>query len=107
MEQTDSNRREHQRFDTDFTIHFSSDNLEFSGTAEYRSGKAKNLSRGGLFIRSDYLDLPGTKIKLQIPVPNTKEKLHLEAEVSWIDDAPPLGPGMGIELIGQLLQEQL
>lgn len=94
------NRRIHQRFPAQIPVRFSSEMMDFDGTAELE-GSVENVSLGGLFIRSEFLELPGTPVQLEI-APPSGAPLSLRGQVAWVAREPPEGPGMGIRLLGTL-----
>ncbi len=58
-------------------------------------GWAKNLSRNGLFLRSDYLDHEGVRAEIEVRVPGNEEPLRLAGRVVRVDTSPTTA-GMGI-----------
>jgi uncharacterized protein (TIGR02266 family) len=68
--------------------------------ASFRSSQAviegwvSDLSRGGLFLQSDYLDEPGTSGTIDLELPDG-EPLRLPGEVVRVDTNPDRG-GMAI-----------
>jgi len=68
--------------------------------AHYRSptldldARVANLSRSGMFLRTDFLDDQGSEVDLDLELPGT-EPLKLRGQVVWVDDRP-LSAGMGI-----------
>lgn len=100
-----SDRRVFDRFTTSLPVRFSSEMLDFDAQAELEHGSVENISRGGLFIRSEFLEVPGTPVLLVVTVPGTGETVRLSGHVAWITDEPPAGPGMGIRLTGTLLEQ--
>ena len=69
--------------------------------ARYRSDAASiegwvaNLSRYGMFLRSDYLDNQGAAVTVKIEIPGDVETLELEGEVVRVETSPT-SSGMGI-----------
>ena len=69
--------------------------------AHYRSqalsleGRVCDLSRHGLFLRSDFLDDLGTPVAVDLEVPNRGIRLRLAGEVVRVDTSP-MTSGMGI-----------
>jgi uncharacterized protein (TIGR02266 family) len=69
--------------------------------AHYRSqalaleGRVANLSRHGMFLRSDYLDDLGTPVAVDLEVPGRGIRLRLAGEVVRVN-TEPLSCGMGI-----------
>jgi len=97
------NRRTHRRYDLDLPVRFRSEMMDFSARARFIEGAVSDISRGGLFIKSDFFEVPGTPVRLMLTVPATLETLHFEGHVAWIVEDPPKGPGMGIRLGGRPL----
>jgi len=71
--------------------------LDFETKAEV-SGEVLDMSSGGLFIRSDFLEPRGTPVSLLVWLPGIAQPLQLSGRVAWVTEAPPKGPGMGIQL---------
>jgi uncharacterized protein (TIGR02266 family) len=71
-------------------------------------GWVANLSRHGLFLRSEYLDALGSRVTLELALPGEPEPLNLAGEVVRVDDGP-LGSGMGIqfERLAPMVRRQL
>lgn len=69
--------------------------------ASYRSpevsieGRVANLSRFGLFIRSDFLDGRGAQVTVALNLPNGLGDVEIDGEVVRVD-VSPLHSGMGI-----------
>ena len=57
-----SDRRVFDRFTTSLPVRFSSEMLDFDAEAELEQGSVENISCGGLFVRSEFLEVPGTPI---------------------------------------------
>lgn len=96
-DQTQRERRRSRRQSVELPIWFRSELMDFEGDALF-GGEVLDISEGGLFIRSEYLELPGTTVRLVITLPDGGAPVELEGRVAWIAEAPPHGPGMGIEL---------
>jgi hypothetical protein len=91
-------RRTNPRYNVTLPVRFCSEMLDFEGQAE-ASGEISDVSAGGLFVRCDLLEVPGTPVRLTIAVPKPgRGALPLHGTVAWIADEPPKGPGMGIRL---------
>jgi Tfp pilus assembly protein PilZ len=64
-------------------------------------GQLKNVSRAGLFVRSNDLPRPEAGISLQLEVPGTGASINLRGEVRWTTDgqgsADP-SPGFGVQI---------
>jgi hypothetical protein len=76
-------------------IHYSSEMLDFDSDAAL-AGAVSDVCRGGLFIRCDFLELPGTRVKLQLQLPDGPVEFY--GVVAWVAEKPPTGPGMGVSL---------
>lgn len=69
--------------------------------ANYRSptvvmeGRIANLSRYGLFLRSEFLDDEGSEVRIDLTLPGEEEPLRIAGEVVRVDTSPT-GSGMGI-----------
>jgi Tfp pilus assembly protein PilZ len=64
-------------------------------------GHLKNVSRAGLFVRSNDLPRPEAGIALQLEVPATGALINLRGEVRWTTDgsgAADRAPGFGVQL---------
>lgn len=59
------------------------------------SGWVANLSRHGLFLRSDFLDTAGTRAELDVRIPGDGDPVHLAGEVVRVVEDPGRS-GMGI-----------
>lgn len=70
--------------------------LDLEGEA-MASGVTEDAGRRGLFVRSDFLEPPGTEVRLSVGLDD--EELTLHGEVAWVtEDGDGGGPGMGIRL---------
>lgn len=105
--QRQSNRRSYQRFALSIPIRFRSEMLDFNGQAMLMNGQLIDISRGGVFVRSDFFEMPGTPVQLQLGGSPQLPPVHLEGHVAWIMEGPPKGPGMGIKLEGELFEQDL
>ena len=64
-------------------------------------GQLKNVSRAGLFVRSNDLPRPEAGISLQLEVPGTGTSINLRGEVRWTTDGSgtaDASPGFGVQL---------
>ncbi len=72
--------------------------------ARYRSdsvlldGWVENLSSGGLFLRSDFVDAAGRRASLRLTLPGEPAPIHAEVEVVRVH-AELSEPGMGIRFV--------
>lgn len=78
--------------------------LELNVKVEYRTLDAvlwnfsTNINEGGIFIRSNKPQPPGTIVHLRFFLPDVIKAIHVEGEVVWCNDDPRTGDcGMGIE----------
>jgi Tfp pilus assembly protein PilZ len=92
-----SEKRTFVRQDVMYPVRFRSEMLEFESKAEL-IGEVLDMSEGGLFVRSEYLEAPGTPVWLQVWLPSSPEPIALRGNVAWVAEHPPKGPGMGIRL---------
>jgi hypothetical protein len=88
--------REHVRRAVEYRVTFRSEMLEFEARAEV-VGEVLDISAGGLFVRSEYLEAPGTPVSLLVWI-DEDAPLSLRGSVAWVAEHPPKGPGMGIKL---------
>jgi hypothetical protein len=103
----DDDRRAFPRRSVNIPVRFSSAMLEFDVTVPLGDGLVEDISRGGLFLRSDLLEVPGTPVRLLLRMPTIRQPLQLEGRVAWVVEHPPKGPGMGIRLRGAPIGERL
>jgi hypothetical protein len=100
-------RRSFPRHDVDIPVKFSSAMLDFDTTVRLREGRVENISREGLFVRSEFFEVPGTPVQLSLQL-RGRRCVYLVGCVAWTVEEAPKGPGMGIRLEdGPLAQEQL
>ncbi len=78
--------------------------MELNVKVEYRTLDAvlwnfsTNINEGGIFIRSNRPQQPGTKVHLRFFLPDVIKAILVEGEVVWSNDDPQQGDcGMGIE----------
>lgn len=84
-----NDRRGAQRIDVHLTARYSSDSVSLSGWVA-------NLSRHGLFLRSEFLDEKGTRAKVDVTIPGDAEgPIQLDGEVVRVVEDPGAS-GMGI-----------
>jgi Tfp pilus assembly protein PilZ len=102
-----SERRNFPRYNVNLPVRFSSEMLDFDATCELWDGLVEDISRTGLFIRSDLLEVPGTPVCLSLRMPIGEQTLFLNGRVAWIMEHPPKGPGMGIQLRDGPIGEKL
>jgi len=64
-------------------------------------GHLKNVSRAGLFVRSNDLPRPESVITLQFEMPATGTAINLRGEVRWTSDGQGSvdpAPGFGVQI---------
>ncbi|MBI5482517.1 MAG: TIGR02266 family protein [Deltaproteobacteria bacterium] len=101
MARDDSDRRAHPRAPVELKV-------EYRKRDSFLADYTKNISKGGMFVRTDYpLDV-GTELLFRMSVPSLPEPLSLRGQVTWVvreGEPPPPGvdpnqePGMGIRFI--------
>jgi uncharacterized protein (TIGR02266 family) len=79
-------QRRSQRVVVDMRARYSSSTLDLEG-------QVSNLSRNGMFLKSEYLDDEGSQVDVELEVAG--HPLRLRGEVAWVD-LRPLRSGMGI-----------
>jgi uncharacterized protein (TIGR02266 family) len=63
-------------------------------------GRARNLSRGGIFVEADVALSPATELSLQFALPETRAVIEPTAQVVWRRDASDEeAPGMGLRFL--------
>ena len=67
----------------------------YQSEAAALEGWVNNLSRYGMFIRSDFLDDQGAQVNVNLTIPGHDDPLQLVGEVVRVDTRP-LSSGMGI-----------
>jgi len=103
-------------------VDFCSETLDFRGQAELRRftperpagargtqflpGEMRDVSTGGFFVRSEFLEIPGAFVRLLVHLPRSEQPIFFEGHVAWIVEEPPKGPGMGIKLAGSRLSAE-
>ncbi len=95
LERSHHEQRTRPRISLEVPVRFASDSLGFEGAAEI--GRTGDLSEQGLFIRSDFLEPVGTRVRLELRL-DGGESLQLDGSVVWVAEGGPKGPGMGILL---------
>lgn len=68
----------------------------YDSPAILMQGRVTNLSQSGLFVRSDFLDGPGTLVSLAIQFPSELAPMRLVGLVARVDSRPRKS-GMGIQ----------
>jgi type IV pilus assembly protein PilZ len=86
-------RREHPRAPVQLKIVYQRMNAFI---ADY----ARNVSRGGVFVETEYPFNPGTVFDFHVSLPSRAETLRLRGVVKWVQRAKTAGMlGMGIEFL--------
>lgn len=103
-----SEQRAHARIPVRVPVHLSSEMMDLDGEAEV--AEVSNVSEGGLFVRSDFLEPVGTPVQMVV-APESGQSVAVSGYVVWVAENPPRGPGMGIRLDdgteGRILVERL
>jgi len=77
--------------------------VEYTNLDLFITEYTRNISRGGLFIRSEQQLDPGTELLFKLHVPSLMEPLHLKGRVVWVCTAEEAGgakqPGMGVTFV--------
>jgi uncharacterized protein (TIGR02266 family) len=81
-------RRASHRFPVELEAHYLSASMSMAGVIS-------NLSRTGVFMRSEFLDDEGSRITLHIVLGKSPDRLAVDGEVVRVD-ARPTRSGMGI-----------
>ena len=88
--------------------------VQYDYAGSYLFGMSENVSRGGIFIRTDRPLPIGAKMSIQFSIPTSPQIIHAEGRVIWMteqSDAEVKGQvgGMGIEFLklGNREQEDL
>ena len=85
-------RRKHKRVNVNIEVQYSSEH-------SFASDWITNISKGGMFIRTDHPLPPGTKLKISFSLPNRKLPIQVEGVVRWIAPREKgILPGMGVEI---------
>jgi len=90
-------KRAFLRHPVTYTVRICSEMLDLEAQAEV-IGEVQDISSGGLFVRSDFLEIPGTPVSLLVWLPGGEDPVPLKGHVAWVTEHPPKGPGMGIRL---------
>jgi len=91
--QPNTDRRSAPRFSVSLPARLSSESTESRDTAVLVESDVTNISSGGLFVRADPVDAPGSRVRISLRVPISGKAVHLDGRVAWTDAS-----GMGIEL---------
>jgi len=95
--------RNHPRYLVDLTV-------DCSTRDAFVSNRVTNLSRGGLFIRSDRPLPIATEVDLTLRLPDSQTSIRARGRVVWNYDIPRgtarLVSGMGIRLLDMKPEEQ-
>ena len=85
-------RREHERFAVDLQVSVLSEHNFYAGLAE-------NISAGGLFIATHQLQKVGSRIELNVRMPDSDAVFHIVGEVRWVrvyNEHSDTSPGFGV-----------
>ena len=88
-------RREHNRFSVELEVSVMSEHNLYAGLAE-------NLSAGGLFIATHKLQKVGSKIELNLRMPDSEEEFPIVGEVRWVrlyNEHSDTSPGLGVRFL--------
>ena len=91
----DSLRREHERFSVDPQVNVQSEHNLYAGLAE-------NLSAGGLFIATHQMQKVGSKVELNLRMPDSDVAFQIFGEVRWVrvfNEQSDTSPGLGIRFL--------
>ena len=94
-------KRAFQRRPVELSVRFRSEMLDFEAKAEL-IGEVLDISDGGLFVKSEFLEIPGTQVSLILWLPGDTHPRVVKGVVAWVAEAAPKGPGMGIKLVQQV-----
>ncbi len=83
-----SERRDAQRIDVHLTARYNSEAVTLSGWVA-------NLSRHGMFLRSEFLDTMGAQASMEVRLPGEQAPIALAGEVVRVVEMPGRS-GMGI-----------
>ncbi|HYQ40371.1 MAG TPA: TIGR02266 family protein [Polyangiaceae bacterium] len=85
-------RREHERFVVELQVSVHSEHNLYAGLAE-------NISAGGLFIATHQLQPVGSRIEVNLRMPESEEDFHIVGEVRWVrlyNEHSDTSPGLGV-----------
>jgi len=89
--------RQHKRLDlrAEVTLH---------GETNFFQGFSENISEGGIFVITHYLEPIGSIVELDILLPGQRrEPVTIKGEVCWVRDYDPsnssVDPGMGLRFL--------
>lgn len=91
----ESLRREHQRFSVDLQVNVLSEHNLYAGLAE-------NLSAGGLFIATHEMQKVGSRVELNLRMPDSEVTFQIFGEVRWVriyNERSDTSPGLGIRFL--------
>ena len=104
-------RRRFTRLDMDINVYYKKSDAPPPEASLY-SGLAGNISGAGLFLRSINMLPAGTKVDLDIVIPEEKKCISMKGMVMWLADKqlqPQFYPGMGVQFldVNRKAQEEL
>ncbi len=78
--------------------------VTYDYAGSYLFGLSENVSRGGIFIRTDQPLPIGSRITIQFSIPTSPEIIHAQGRVIWVtehsgEDVKGQVGGMGIEFL--------
>lgn len=93
----DPGRRQHARARVEIEV-------EYFLLDKFISDYTRNISQGGLFIRSDRLLERGTELSFKLSVPRLEEPLTVKGRVAWVRtveqaEREAKEPGMGVQFV--------
>jgi len=91
-------RRRFTRLDMDINVYYKKSDASPT-EASLHSGLAGNISGAGLFLRTINMLPAGTKVDLDIVIPEQKKCISMKGIVMWLADKqlqPQFYPGMGV-----------
>ncbi len=82
-------------------------NAEVRGKTVFQSAKCYNLSQGGMFLATEKIENPGSKLEITFEIEGERRRvIQAEAIVRWTrttsgacDDGSFLPPGMGVQFV--------
>ncbi|MCD6497360.1 MAG: PilZ domain-containing protein [Deltaproteobacteria bacterium] len=85
--------RHHRRFPVRLRL-----NWQVEGVAFHHIGEVRNLSRGGLFVVSEWAPPVGTRLSLTIKAPDDPNPIRVRGKVTWVSHGgKQVGMGLRFE----------
>ncbi len=95
--------RQHPRYEVSFPVDCSTRQFFFSN-------HVRNISRGGLFLRSDRPLPVNEEVSLVLHLPGTEKSIFATGRVIWNHDiasaSPRAAPGSGIRFVGMTASDR-